>query len=234
MFKSSDFIVSKYKDFEKRKEVDQIYNLSFFRNEIIQGILSTEGNLASVDDVRILTTGSFKNLEFQSRLREQDIEEVWAMNKAFKYLEENIDKPLTLDIIKNYNSLIVTGLKSKYSGEIRQTNVFINNTLYTPPDFRNLERLVENAIEEINMLDGNINKAFSYILMISKLQVFIDGNKRTALLCAIHHLAYSKQPLLMFFNDFTQEYLKALKHFYENGENEWVSEVLYKQLDINR
>ncbi len=233
-WKSSDFIVDRYSDSEERKEMDQIYNLSFFRNEIIQGILSTEGNLASVDDVRILTTGSFKNLEFQARLREQDIEEVWAMNKAFKYLEENIDKPLTLEIIKNYNSLIVTGLKGKYSGDLRQTNVFINNTVYSPPDFRGLERLVDNGLKEIEMLDGNINKAFSYLLMISKLQVFIDGNKRTALLSAIHHLAYTKQPLLMFFSDFTQEYLKSLKHFYETGDNEAVSNVLYKQLDINR
>ncbi|MFI3211524.1 MAG: hypothetical protein R3Y64_10815 [Peptostreptococcaceae bacterium] len=71
-----------------------------------------------------------------------------AINKAFKYLEENIDKPLTLDIIKNYNSLIVTGLKSKYSGELRQTNVFINNTIYSPPDFRELERLVYNGLYE--------------------------------------------------------------------------------------
>ncbi|MGL5749134.1 MAG: Fic family protein, partial [Paraclostridium sp.] len=149
-------------------------------------------------------------------------------------LEENIDKPLTLEIIKNYNSLIVTGLKSKYSGDLRQTNVFINNTVYSPPDFRGLERLVDNGLKEIEMLDGNINKAFSYLLMISKLQVFIDGNKRTALLSAIHHLAYSKQPLLMFFSDFTQEYLKSLKHFYETGDNEPVSGVLYKQLDINR
>lgn len=35
----------------------------FFRNEIIQGIFSTDGNLASVDDTMILTIGSFKNLE---------------------------------------------------------------------------------------------------------------------------------------------------------------------------
>ncbi|MEG2789044.1 MAG: hypothetical protein RR942_14625 [Romboutsia sp.] len=62
-YKSSHLILDRYKDTEGRREMDQIYNLSFFRNEIIQGILSTEGNLASVDDVRILTTGSFKNLE---------------------------------------------------------------------------------------------------------------------------------------------------------------------------
>ena len=110
----------------------------------------------------------------------------------------------------------------------------VNTNVSNPPDFIGLETLVENGLKEIEMLDGNINKAFSYLLMISKLQVFIDGNKKNALLSAIHHLAYTKQPLLMFFSDFTQEYLKSPTHFYETEDNEAVSNVLYKQLDINR
>lgn len=47
-----------------------------------------------------------------------------------------------------------------------------------------------------------MNKAFSYLLVISKLHMFIDRNKRTALFSAIHHLAYSKKPILMLFSNY--------------------------------
>lgn len=215
---NSDFIIKSFKDLETPRRYDeQLYNLDFGKSLIIKGILSTEGNLATSRDISLLTTGSFCNLSFESRLTERDIQEVWAVNKALRFMEENHDKPLTRNMIETYNSIIVVGPKSKFSGEVRKTNVFINETTHKPPDFENLDRLFENSLFEISTVEGEVNKAFSYLLMISKNQIFIDGNKRTGLLCALHHLIYSGQRMFILSDKFSEDFIRELKNFYETS-----------------
>ncbi|MGL4949220.1 MAG: Fic family protein [Anaeroplasmataceae bacterium] len=233
--KDSDFIVRRFKDISpKRTEEDYLYNLSFFRNKIIKGVLSTEGNLASIEDIELLTTGTFSTLKFSRSLSEMDLQEVWAMNKVMSFMEANITKPVTRELIETYNSMIVVGPKSRMSGRTRGTNVFINGSSYTPPDFQMLDRLFNNIIEEVNLIEGEINKAFSLALGIAKMQIFIDGNKRTANVVALHHLCFSGQPMLIMKNNFAIEYIKSMKDFYETSNNESISKVLYDQLDINQ
>lgn len=229
--KNSDFIVNRFIDYPKRNEESYVFNLDRLRSVLIKGILSTEGNLASLSDIELLTTRRFNDLSFSCTLDQSDIEEVWAMDRAIKYMEENFYKPLTRDIIEDYNYLVVIGYKKKYSGRIRQTDVVINGSVYKPPSFQMLDRLFDNMLSEIGCIDGDINKAISLILGISKLQLFIDGNKRTALLCALHHLCYSGQPLLIMQDRFTKEYLIRMKKFYETGENEDISNLIFKMLD---
>lgn len=231
--KNFNFICTKFNDTVKKfREDEHLYNLDRLKSNIIKGILSTEGNLASIEDINLLTTRSFNKLEFSRDLNEKDIQEIWAMDKALYFMQENIDKPISMDIICKYNELVVIGYKSKYSGSLRNTNVYINGSTYQPPDFNQLGRYSENLILEIDSIEGNINKAFSYLLGISKLQLFIDGNKRTALLVALHHLVYSGEPMLLLDSRFTNEYLCNMKLFYETGDNSKILDTLHNQLII--
>lgn len=228
---SSDFIVSCLNDLEEpRDEQFYMFNLKHLRSKLIKGFLSTEGNLASEDDIDLLTTSSFSSLSFSRNLREKDILDVWAMDKAMKYLEENFYKPIDRKLIEGYNELLVTGYKFKYSGEVRRTNVHIQGSTYAPPDFQLLDRLFDNLINEVNLVEGEVNKAFSLILGVSKLQLFIDGNKRTAFVVALHHLCNKGQKILLMDDSFSTDYLKELKVFYETGDNSSVVKVLERQL----
>lgn len=229
---NSDFIVNYFKDLEiNRRPDEQLYNLEFGRNLIIKGILTTEGNLATERDISLLTTGSFSNFKFESRLNERDIQEVWAMNKALRFMEDNYDKPLTREIIEMYNYLVVVGSKSKFSGEVRRTNVFINGTAHRPPDFEGLSRLFENSLFEISTIQGEVNKAFSYLLMISKNQIFIDGNKRTGLLSALHHLVQTGQRMFIVRESFSEEFLTQLRVFYETSSKDKLLILLNQMME---
>lgn len=229
----SDFIITKFNDETIRDEQSYMFNLGYLKKNLIKSILSTEGNLASIDDIELLTTGRFNNLSFSNTLSEKDIQDVWAVDKCIKFMGENFHKPVNRELIEYYNSVVVTGVKSKYSGRVRTSNVFIRGAMYTPPDFTMLDRLFDNMMDEVSQVDGEINKAVSLVLGISKLQLFIDGNKRTAQIVALHHLCNTGQPLLILQDKFTQQYLKYMKEFYESGNNKNISDLIYSQLDIN-
>jgi fido (protein-threonine AMPylation protein) len=197
--------------------------------EYIRSLLEMEGNPASTQDILMLITGRFKNLAFDVELSQKHIEEVWGMDKAIKYLLLNHSHALTKQHLYDYNSFVVVGSRKTYAGRLRETDVTIGGTRYSPPQFELLPRLFENMFSAIEMLEGTQNKALSYLLAISKNQFFIDGNKRTARLAAMHVCLNKGLPSLSFDID-TQLYLRCLKDFYEESKTEGMVEFYSNNL----
>ncbi|MFB5762012.1 Fic family protein [Paenibacillus medicaginis] len=185
---------------------------------IMKSTLEMENNPATESDIYALTTGSVKTWGLSRDLSSQHIEEVLSMNKVMKFLQQNYSSPVTPEIVCLYNRMIVAGPKSVMSGELRKTNVFIQGTSYVPPDFRDLDRKFDQMFEAVEQLSGSLNKAVSFLLAISKSQFFMDGNKRTARMVALHQCCYGGQKILSPLVD-NQEYLKMLRDFYESDNN---------------
>ena len=192
-------------------------NIEKSRIRYIKSFLELEGNPATVGDILMLTTGSFKELNFSTSLTRRHIEDIYAMDRAMALLEESYTQVLTPQHIFRYNFAVLTGVRKEFAGRLRSTDVTIGGTSYRPPQFELLERLFENMFSAISLVDGHINKAISYLLAISKNQVFIDGNKRTARLVALHQLSYGNQKVLSSEID-THNYILHLKEFYELGD----------------
>lgn len=186
--------------------------------EYIKNLLELEGNPASVKDILFLTTGTFTKLEFSTRLSLNNIEEISAMKNALNLVLVNYKNPITSDIIELYNFTVVIGEKKRKAGRLRDTNVRISGTIYSPPSFDILPKIYKNMFDAIDCVEGYKNKALSYLLAISKNQFFIDGNKRTARLVALHVLANGMQKTLDHELD-TQKYLEYLINFYETGNS---------------
>jgi hypothetical protein len=217
LFGLPEYCVTDISDGPKLNEAIVEVNLDKAEIKYIKSFLEMEGNTATEKDILFLTSGSFKSLDFDNQLTQKDIEEVYAMKRALDYMKTVYRFPLTDKHLCAYNSLVVVGPKRVLSGELRETDVWINGTSYAPPKWELLPRLFSNMFSAVDCLEGDINKAVTFLLAISKNQFFIDGNKRTARLAAIHQLAHGRQKLLSPNLD-TVQYMKALLVFYNTGD----------------
>ena len=137
---------------------------------------------------------------------------------AFKVIVEHRDqfKTLSVSVISQLHNVLTKGL-SITSG-IRKHAVGITGTTYKPFDneWQNKEAL-DKLIAVVNAVDFPLEKALIIAAMVSYIQPFADGNKRTSRMLANAILmAYDYFPLSYRSVD-ENEYKKAMILFYETN-----------------
>ncbi len=138
---------------------------------------------------------------------------------------------LSVDKIIEIHSLMIKDLP--VTSGIRSHRVGISGTNYLPPSNKEaIEKYLRKTVSFINKLNNPFTKALTAISMISYLQPFTDGNKRTGRMIANAILiAYDLIPLS--YRDIDElEYKKALIVFYEqnnifNFKRIFVNQYLY-------
>ena len=80
-----------------------------------------------------------------------------------------------------------------------------------------------------NIVESNkapLSKAIEALLYIKKKQLFLDGNKRTAVIFANHILIKNAAGLIVIPVEKVNEYKKLLIHYYETDEKEKIIRFL--------
>lgn len=135
---------------------------------------------------------------------------------AIEYIRNHVTqyKELSLGKIIDIHSLLTRDLK--VSKDLRKRLVRITGTKYTPPDNQFvIEESVENLCSLINAKENPFEKALLAVLLLSYIQPFEDGNKRTGRLLANALLmAYNMCPL-SYRSVTPSDYKKAMLLFYE-------------------
>jgi Fic family protein len=135
---------------------------------------------------------------------------------AIEYTRENADlfNQLAINKIIDINTLLTQKLGIAKS--IRNRQVRITGTKYTPPDNQFvIEEAVENLCKSVNDVENVFEKALRALLLISYIQPFDDGNKRTARLTANALLMAANKCPLSYRSISPSEYKKAILLFYE-------------------
>lgn len=124
--------------------------------------------------------------------------------------------PLSVSRIEDLHRILVKGLD--ISHQIRTGRVGITGTNYTPPNnqFQIIEAL-ESMCSLINEKESVFDKALLALLLISYIQPFFDGNKRTARLVSNAILIHHRYCPLSFRSVDSLEYKKNLLIFYEQS-----------------
>lgn len=146
----------------------------------------------------------------------------------YVYQKRNDFKILHRRDIEAIHELIVKDLS--IARGMRRHPVGIVGTRYRPPDntFQLQEALAE-AISHINTLCDPFSKTLGAIALVSAIQPFADGNKRTARLLGNALLfAYDACPLSFRSID-EVDYKKALILFYEQGSVRFLKELFIEQ-----
>lgn len=162
-------------------------------------------------------------------LTEKEYRIVMNHKEAIQFITENrADLDLSPRTIFDVHKLLSHGLlgNPQDEGRIRRGLVFFEESAYQPISVPFvLEEQVKLFSEKANAIDDPIEQAFFTMAMISYLQPFRDGNKRTSRLCM--NIPLLKASLAPF--SFTQmdrrAYIFGLLAFYERGRPEFLAEA---------
>jgi len=149
---------------------------------------------------------------------------------AMDYLyEQRIPmSPLKVSAIENIHSLLMKDLG--ISKNIRKRVVGITGTTYKPPDNEfHIREYLENTCDAINKKELIYEKALLAVLLISVIQPFEDGNKRTGRITANGILIENNYCPLSYRGLKPMDYKKAIILFYEQSNI-----AAFKQLFIDQ
>lgn len=190
-----------------------------------------EGNTYSLIDTEILIK---ENKEAKGHTKEE-AQMILNHKKALDYIldKKSEFKKMTLGKIENIHSLIVENMGVKKN--IRKGLVGITGTKYRPLDNEfQIEEALEKMILVVNKKEIHpLIKSLMSILLISYIQPFEDGNKRTARLLGNAILLANNYCPLSYRSIDENDYKKATLLFYEQNSARFFKELFIQQFEFS-
>lgn len=152
---------------------------------------------------------------------------------ALDFIIENPDYlyPLTISKIEDIHSILIKDLAVEKN--LRKRRVGISGTNYRPLDneFQIAEAL-QDSCDVINKKESIFEKALLALVLISYIQPFMDGNKRTARIVSNAILMNEKHCPLSFRTVDSIDYKKAMLLFYEQNNISNFKEIFINQFEF--
>ncbi len=207
------------KDFLK-KEIERLtIELSWKSSQI-------EGNTYSLIDTEILIK---ERVEAKGHKKEEAIMILNHKNTIdYIFQNKNIFQMLNLSQIEEVHNMLISGLGVVRG--VRTSPVRIIGTRYTPVEGKaRIIDALQLSIDKINELKDPFSKALAIVLMISYIQPFSDGNKRTARIIGNAILLANSLCPLSYRGVNEAEYKKAILLFYEKNSARYFKELFIDQ-----
>lgn len=185
---------------------------------------------------------TYSLLETERLLKEKETatgktkdEAVMLLNhkEALDFLLANPDyiNPLVVSRIEDIHSILVNGLG--IDRNIRNRRVGISGTNYKPLDN---EFQIKEALEDlcllINSRENIFDKSFLALVLLSYIQPFADGNKRTARIISNAILIHHKYCPISFRTVDSIDYKKAMLVFYEQNNISAFKKIFIEQYEF--
>ncbi len=215
--------ISELSEFEIKKELERLaIDLSWKSSQI-------EGNTYSL-------------LETERLLREKETaagkskeEAVMLLNhkKAIDFIIENPDYlfPLSVSKIEDIHSILTKELA--VDRNIRKRRVGISGTNYRPIDNEfQIKEALSLTCDLINKKENVFEQALLALILISYIQPFVDGNKRTARIVSNAILINHKYCPISFRTVDSVDYKKAMLLFYEQNNITIFKRIFIEQYEF--
>ena len=121
--------------------------------------------------------------------------------------------PTNYAVLCQINQIVQDGF-SLTAGRIRSVPVTIGGSTYIPPI--PFEDQIKQELNDLLNNEEGIDLAIDLVLYVMKRQLFLDGNKRTAVIFSNHYLISHALGLLVVPADKVDEYKKVLVSYYED------------------
>ena len=196
-----DEMVAMNIDLARRNLVDSIYKQS-----MLEGVATT------YSDTETLVNGGRVN-----DMSAVDVDKVINLKRAWQFIMsiDLANYPTNYAVLCQINQIVEEGF-SVTAGKIRKVPVTIGGSKYIPPI--PFEDQVKQDIYDILHGEEGIDLAVNLILYVMKKQLFLDGNKRTAIIFANHYLITHALGLIVVPAELVDEYKKILVSYYEDED----------------
>lgn len=204
-------------------------NIDFAHKHLAETIYKQaklEGVVVTLSDTENIIEGSKVN-----NMTPQDIMKVVNLKHAWEFiLNKNVIlSPTNYALLCEINKLVLEGFYYN-GGKLRVLPVQIGGTKWIP-DIPN-EINVKNNLNDIVKLNDDLNIAIELLLYVTRMQLFVDGNKRTSVIFANHYLISKGLGLIVIPEKLVEKYKKLLIDYYESNNNEKIKAFLKEKCYI--
>ena len=209
-------------DILQNKNVD--INIDYARSNLavlIYNQAMLEGVVTTYADTESIIEGGQVN-----GMTATDIIKVINLKHAWEFvLDENvIMAEENFSFLSQVNKLILEGFYYN-AGKVRSTPAKIGGTTLIP-SIPIESQVVEELNDILNSKLDNVSLAIELLLYVMKRQIFIDGNKRTAVIFANHHLISRGLGIISIPGDLVEDYKKRLIMYYEGKDTDKIKQFL--------
>lgn len=212
--------------YNSKELTDQVkMNIDLARKNMVESIYKQaklEGVATTYSDTEtIVNGGKVKDMTAT------DIAKVINLKHAWEFIlsEGVISYQTNYAILCQINEIVEEGF-SYTAGRIRSVPVEIGESNYLPP--LPYEPQIKEELNEMLSMDKSYNIAVELLLYVMKKQLYLDGNKRTAVIFANHYLISRGMGLIVIPAELVEEFKKLLIDYYED-KNEDIKEFLYNK-----
>ena len=204
-------------DFAKRHLVDTIY-----KQAILEGVATTFADTES-----IIEGGKVNNMTSEDILKIVNLKRAWEfiLNKNVVLSDTNFA------LLCEINKMVEEGFYYT-AGKVRNTPVTIGGTTWKPD--LPIESVIKEELEEIFSKElDDIDRAIELLLYTMKKQVFIDGNKRTAVIYSNHYLISKGKGIIAIPAELTVEFKDLLIPYYEERDEKQIKKFIKEKCYMN-
>ena len=197
-------------DYARKNLVNLIYNQA-----ILEGVVTTYENVNN-----ILNSGQVNGMTSTDIMKVVNLKHAWefVLDENVIMTEENFS------FLSKINKLVLEGFYYN-AGKVRSTPAKIGGTTWMPSI-----PIESQVVEELNGLLNSelddVSLAIELLLYVMKRQVFIDGNKRTAVIFANHHLISKGLGIISIPEYLVEDYKKMLIMYYEGRDTNKIKQFL--------
>ena len=204
-------------DFARSHMVDTIY-----KQAVLEGVATTFS-----DTETIIEGGKVSNMTTDDIMKVVNLKRAWE----FVLNKDVVLSPTNFSLLCEINKFVEEGFYYN-AGKVRSTPVSIGGTNWKPqiPIEYDVKEEIEAIITNSQLTDVDI--AIELLLYVMKKQVFIDGNKRTAVIFANHYLIARGLGIMVIPNEKVDEYKKLLISYYEGKDEMAIKKFLKEECYI--
>lgn len=189
-----------------------------------------EGNTYSLLETEIL----FREKQEAKGKPKEDAIMLLNHKVALDYLlaHKGIAKEMNLRLLEEIHALLIKDLN--VGRNIRTRTVGITGTAYKPLDNQyQIKEAIERMCDIINNKDNGFEKALLAVVLISYIQPFEDGNKRTARMISNALLIAEGICPLSYRSVNSIDYKKAMLLFYEQNNLAAFKQIFFEQIEFS-
>lgn len=204
-------------DFAKRHLADTIY-----KQAILEGVATTFADTES-----IIEGGKVNNMTSEDIMKIVNLKHAWEfiLNKNVILSDTNFA------LLCEINKMVEQGFYYS-AGKVRSVPVTIGGTTWKPE--LPIESVIKEELEKIfNDKMDDIDRAIELILYTMKKQIFIDGNKRTAVIFSNHYLISKGKGIIAIPAELTEEFKNLLIPYYEGKDEKKIKKFIKEKCYIN-
>ena len=187
-----------------------------------------EGNSFSVNDTRELKEQGLGMIPYGKTLYEAF--EILDHFKAYEFLLNNLDKPLSENLLKNTHKLLTEHtlpyrIKDAIPGEYTNTDMAAGDTIFGDHTklIPQIPKLLDSTQKEIDKADIHpVILAARFHLFFEYLHPFRDGNGRVGRLFSNFILLKMNKPMIIIPKEDKEQYVQALRYYKKERTDEHI------------